>query len=68
MAVLCAIGPATALAVNTAPGSLLKSAYDGTYFPLAAPLAFDWIAGAFLGVPIGIGWASAMIDKHPVAS
>lgn len=63
MALLAAVGPASALAVNS--GAMLKSAYAGMYFPLAAPLAFDWIAGAFLGIPIGIGWAGAMIDKHP---
>jgi len=68
MAALAAIGPASALAIDSAPGALLKSAYSGAYFPLAAPLAFDWIAGAFLGVPIGIGWAGAMIDKHPTGS
>lgn len=68
MAILAAVGPISVLAVNSTPGALLKSAYAGSYFPLAAPLAFDWIAGAFLGVPIGIGWAGSMLEKHPSPS
>jgi len=68
MAILATIGPVSALAINSAPGALLRSAYGGTYFPLAAPLAFDWIAGAFLGVPVGIGWAGSMLDKSPASA
>lgn len=64
MAVLATAGPASAMAVNSRPGSLLASAYSGGYFPLAAPGVFDWIAGAFLGVPIGVGWAGSTLEKR----
>jgi hypothetical protein len=62
IAVLATVGPVSAFAAGS--GGVLKSAYDGSFFGLAAPVPLDWLAGALLGAPIGLGWAGSMIDKR----
>ncbi len=63
-ALLAVIGPILALLMG---GGTLHTATSGTLFNLARPLPLDWLAGAFVGVPIGLSWAASMIDQHHAA-
>jgi hypothetical protein len=69
VAVFCAVvicaagGPLIALVLG---GSrVLSDAQAGKMFALARPMSFDWLAGAFLGIPIGLSWAASMLDRQP---
>lgn len=42
--------------------AMLAAVYGGKVLPLARPVSLDWAAGALLGVPIGMGWAGAVLD------
>lgn len=64
IAVLAAASPALATFVHTGADGTLKAAIAGRLFVLARPLPLDWLAGAFLGVPVGLTWAGSMIEKH----
>ncbi len=58
---LAVLGPiAGALLVGA---DAVQAAHRGTITALALPMPLDWLAGAFLGIPIGLGWASSMTDK-----
>ncbi len=71
-ATLTPVIPATALAIIavTAPfaaqvlhgARLVDAVYSGAFLGCAKPMSFDWVAGAMLGAPIGLGWAGAMLD------
>ncbi len=63
MAILATVGPVSALAANGSTG-VLRAVYTGNYFGLAAPLALDWVAGALLGLPLGLSWSGSMIEKR----
>ncbi len=63
IAVLAGFGPVSALVVHGSSG-LMRAVYAGNYFGLACPLALDWVAGALLGLPLGLSWSGSMIDKH----
>jgi len=43
---------------------LVEATYAEHLFALARPLSLDWPAGAMLGIPVGLGWAGAMLDKR----
>lgn len=63
MVALAAVGP---LAAQVMSGSrVLADAEAGKLFMLARPISLDWLAGAFLGIPIGLGWAASMLDRQP---
>ncbi len=62
MAVLAALGPVSALFVG--PEATARAAAAGLISHLALPTGLDWAAGAFLGVPIGLGWSGSMVEKH----
>lgn len=55
-------GPAIAAVVG--PADPLRAAYAGTLIPIARVMPIDWIAGVFIGVPIGVAWANGMVHKH----
>jgi hypothetical protein len=60
--VLAALGPICGMILH---GSrFVAAASSGSVFSLAVPVPLDWIAGAYLGVPIGIQWAGSMIEKR----
>ena len=40
------------------------AAIQGDAFPLAMLMPFDWLAGAFWGIPIGLSWADSMVESH----
>lgn len=42
--------------------AMLAAVYGGKVLPLVRPVSLDWAAGALLGVPIGMGWAGAVLD------
>ena len=63
-AILAAGGPLIASLVHSTPGAAMHAAQAGRLFALARPLPLDLVAGAFVGVPIGLGWASSMVEKH----
>ncbi|MBL8764229.1 MAG: hypothetical protein JNM07_08160 [Phycisphaerae bacterium] len=65
VAVLTAAGPLAASAAYGSDAALLRAAYADVLLPLARPLPIDWMAGAFLGTPIGLSWASSMVQKKP---
>jgi hypothetical protein len=60
--VLGVIGPLTGFAF-AGGGGIVHAAYKGTLFPLANITALDWIAGALLGIPVGVAWAGSMMEK-----
>lgn len=66
--IVAGVGPIAAQVMGGA--HVLIDAQAGKLFALARPISFDWLAGAFLGVPIGISWAASMLDRqaHPAAS
>lgn len=64
IALLAVIAPATALAVHGTGAQPLLAAQGGLLFNLARPLPLDYLAGAFVGVPIGLSWAASMLEQH----
>lgn len=64
MAVLASIGPVSAFAASGGSTGVMKTAYNGSFFGLSGLVSLDWLAGALLGTPIGLGWAGSMIDKR----
>lgn len=59
------VGPVIAMLTAGQQGALVRAA-AGLTFNLARPLPLDWIAGAFVGTPLGLSWAASMIpaDAH----
>lgn len=62
LAVLAAFGPLSGLFIGQ--GATARAAAAGLTSHLAFPTGLDWAAGAFLGVPIGLGWSGSMVEKH----
>jgi len=61
---LAVLGPLTGFAFAGGGGAqVVHAAYKGTLFPLANITALDWIAGALLGIPMGVAWAGSMMEK-----
>jgi len=70
-ACLCGVvGPA--LAVSVAPEKLLIGMYSGgissELLSLMRVAPLDWIAGVFMGVPVGMSWAGSMMEKRVAES
>ncbi|HYF16056.1 MAG TPA: hypothetical protein VD971_13385 [Phycisphaerales bacterium] len=69
--------PALAMAVPAVAGPLIAAlvaqrgwvpaTFAGSDFPLGRVVGLDWSAGVLLGVPVGMGWAGAMIDHRAPA-
>lgn len=64
---LCAVvGPILGLMAGAVPA--LAGMYNGSISSSLASLArvapLDWLAGAFMGVPVGMSWAGSMVDKR----
>ena len=62
---LAAAGPM--LGARAGAGALLEGMYSGQVRGSLAAMArvapLDWLAGAFIGVPIGMTWAASMVEK-----
>lgn len=71
--IAAAIGPVSAMwahsgASASGGGAVVEAAIEGSLFRLARPLPLDWLAGGFIGIPIGLWWASSMIEKQEQGS
>jgi hypothetical protein len=64
LAVVGAAGPAIAMFVHSTPEGAVHAAQAGKLFALARALPLDYMAGAFVGVPMGLVWAGSMIERH----
>lgn len=47
---------------------LIEASRAGTLLGLVVPHGFDWLCGAFLGVPVGVAWAESMMERQRPAS
>lgn len=63
LALLGVAGPLSAMFMGPA-GPGLRAIVAGAVSHLAYPNGMDWLAGAFLGVPIGLSWSGSMVDRH----
>lgn len=65
---LLACGAPAAAAVYYGTGSgIIRPVYAGAtggLIPFVRILPLDWLAGALVGVPIGLSWGGAMTDHH----
>ncbi len=62
---LAVLGPLSGYAMAGGGGAqVVHAAYKGSLFPLANITALDWIAGALLGIPLGVAWAGSMVEKR----
>lgn len=57
-ALLGLVGPLAARFVQG--GSLIETLYAGKLLGVASPVTLDWVAGAFIGLPIGEAWFHSM--------
>ena len=64
IALLAIASPAVAAFMQPSGLGTARAALAGTLFPLARPLPLDWAAGAFVGIPLGLSWATSLVDKH----
>lgn len=66
VAVLGVLGPIAGL-VLAGSGNVVAASYQGALAPISHITPLDWIAGALLGIPMGVGWAGSMLEKRSVA-
>jgi hypothetical protein len=59
---LAAASPALAALIHG--GKAVTAAYSGSLLHLANVLPLDWVAGGFMGLPIGVSWAGGMIEER----
>lgn len=64
--VLAVLGPA--VGVLAQGGSILRATYASDLLPIARLTPLDWIAAGFLGGPLGLAWASSLIQRHQSTS
>jgi hypothetical protein len=65
VAVLATAGPAVASFYYAPASGFVKAVYAGSpggALPLVRILPLDWLAGALVGVPIGLSWGGAMTE------
>ena len=63
IAALAVVSPTLATFMHPSSLGPANAARAGTLLALARPLPLDWLAGAFVGVPLGLAWAGSMIEK-----
>ncbi len=69
VALLAVAGPAVAAIYHGGSDmAVVKASYANKLFPLARILPLDWLAGAFVGIPIGLSWGTAMTEPQHHAS
>lgn len=62
---LAVLGPLSGYAIAGGGATqIVAASYKNALFPVANITALDWVAGAMLGVPIGVAWAGSMLEKH----
>lgn len=62
VAVLAFAGPVAAAAYYGTGSSLIRPVYDGSLLPIARIMPLDWLAGALVGIPIGLSWGVSMTE------
>ncbi len=67
LALLAIAAPAVATFMHGSTLGPTRAALGQTLFPLARPLPLDWIAGAFVGIPLGLSWAASLTDRQSSA-
>jgi hypothetical protein len=60
IAVLAAVSPAAATFYHSSDPALVRASLAGSLFPPARLMPLDWIAGAFVGIPMGLNLAASM--------
>lgn len=63
--VLACAGPAAAAIYYGSGNGIIRPLYTGvtgSFLPLVRILPLDWLAGALVGVPIGLSWGGAMTE------
>ncbi len=63
-AILGILGPLSMSIMLENATTLREAAYAGRLFPLGHILPLDWLAGSFLGVPIGLAWVKSMSEDE----
>lgn len=66
MTLLATLSPLITMQIHGS--SLVETAMAGKLFPLGKLGPMDWLAGALLGVPIGLAWANSMLEKEPASA
>ncbi len=61
LGVLAVASPALGATIDGSDA--LARSFSNDLFPLARIAPLDWIAGAFLGAPIGLAWGASMLEK-----
>lgn len=61
--ILAIAGPIAALAAHAGAAGVAQAATTAHLLPISRLLPLDWLAGAFVGVPIGLTWADALVDR-----
>lgn len=61
--ILAIAGPIAAMAAHSGPAGVAQAATTAHLLPISRLLPLDWLAGAFVGVPIGLTWADALVDR-----
>lgn len=61
LALLACVGPASAAALEGTHA--IHHLYEGSFMPLGRLTPLHWLAGLFLGVPVGSSWISGLMKK-----
>lgn len=60
IALLATVSPAAATLWHSGEPALVRASLAGTLFPPARLVPLDWIAGAFIGIPLGLSLAGSI--------
>ena len=66
MAVLATLSPL--ITISKLGVHATATATEGNLFALGRLGPLDWLAGALLGVPVGLAWANSMLEKEPASA
>jgi hypothetical protein len=65
-ALFAVVSPILATFYHTSEQTLIRAALAGNLFPLARLVPLDWLAGAFVGVPMGLNMAAGLFESQLV--
>lgn len=60
-AILAVAGP---LATTVVADDVVTQSLDGTLFRLGWIPPLDWLAGALIGIPVGMAWTESVVEQH----
>lgn len=64
VALMAVAAPIAAAVMYPGAEGAVRAAYASNLIPIGRILPLDWIAGAFVGIPIGLSWAASMTERH----